>query len=190
MEKRSITKALMGRVWGLLIFFILVIAANIAISYVSNDIYRQAVMFLNTNILFLLGITIVLTIGEVFGLLIFPLNLIGPIFNALGAVLITAFLVRVLNLVDSFVPADIVGHIYYFIPLIYVIVFLIALIGGFVKIFVKTGKQGYDQDVKKSRAHGNKKIEWSDVEVEFREAFFELGRLIKNSIRKKRNIKA
>ena len=62
---------------GIISFLIVVVLANILLNYISNDLYKSGVGFLNSNFWLLLLIGIIIFVADIFGAFPFPLNL-GP----------------------------------------------------------------------------------------------------------------
>ncbi len=142
----SVAGVLISRIIGLVVFLIVLGILNIlAGTYVQAPTYLHIVAFLNANIGLLILISVLFLIGDLFGVLVFPMNLAGPIFGAVGAVFLVMFILRLLVLVG-----EITGNAFFALfagwltlP-VYIIVFIIALIGGYIGLFTDPpGKRGY-----------------------------------------------
>ena len=137
-KRESIAGILISRIGGFIFFLILLAVLNLLDgAYVQSPVFVQVVAFLNANLGLLVLITVLFLIGDLFGALTLPLNLPGPVFGALGAVFLVIFILRLLILVG-----EITGNAFFdlfkgwlTLP-VYVIVFIIALIGGYIGLFV------------------------------------------------------
>jgi hypothetical protein len=135
-RKESVVGVLISRVIGLVIFLILLGILNIlAGDYVQSPIFLQIVAFLNANLGLLILITVIFLVGDLFGALTFPLNLPGPVFGAVGAVFLVMFLFRLFSLVGELTGVGLFALFKTFALPVYVLVFIIALIGGYIALF-------------------------------------------------------
>ncbi len=137
--RESIAGILISRLVGFVIFLIFLGILNIIAESYRGEIFLQIVGFLNANLGLLVLITVVFLVADLFGALRFPLNLPAPLVNAVAAVFMVTFLIRLFVLV-----ADIsgVGVFLLFEELAYLIypaVFLIVLIGGYAVLLTSAG---------------------------------------------------
>lgn len=136
-KKRSVVGVLVSWAIGLVIFLVLLGVLNILTgSYVQAPIFVRIVGFLNANLGLLILISVVFLIGDLFGTLIFPLNLPGPIFGAVGAVFLVMFLLHLILLVGEITGIGLFAQFgrTFAVP-IYLIVFILTLIGGYIALF-------------------------------------------------------
>ncbi len=139
--QQSIAGILLSRIVGIIVFLILLGLLNIlAESVLHGAIFQQVVAFLNANVWLLILITVILLIGELFGALVFPLNLPAPIFSAIGSVFIVLFIFRVFDLAATISGVAVLRIFESFAYLIYPLVFLVVLIGGYITIAVESGR--------------------------------------------------
>jgi len=148
-KKKSILRIAFSRIIGLLVFLLIVFLVNYLAVFTSNEIFDNAVKFLNTNVWLLVMLGILFGIGELFGALQFPLNLPAPVFNAIGAVYLVTFIFRVFGLVENVVGFGFPGIFRWLSYLISVIVFVIVIIVGYVMIFTEIGKKKHKEKHKK-----------------------------------------
>jgi hypothetical protein len=135
-RKESVVGILISRVIGLVIFLILLGILNVlAGDYVQSPIFLQIVAFLNANLGLLILISVIFLVGDLFGALVFPLNLPGPVFGAVGAVFLVMFLIRLFSLVGEITGVGFFALFETFALPIYALVFIIALIGGYIALF-------------------------------------------------------
>ena len=136
-KKESIAGILISRIGGFIIFLILLgILNNLPGAHVQAAVFLQIVAFLNVNLGLLTLITVLFLVGDLFGALVFPLNLPGPIFGAFGAVYLILFLFRLFVLVGDISGVGLFAQFERaFAAPVYLIVFIVVLIGGYVALF-------------------------------------------------------
>jgi len=136
-KRKSILKVAVSRIVGLIVFLIVLFLLNMLTFAVSFHLLDQVVIFLNTNLVLILFMSVVVGLGEIFGVMKFPYNLPAPLVNACGAVLIVAFIFQLMFFVFMLGHIPLVGLFRFLQYLIYPLVFIIVLIVGYVKIFLK-----------------------------------------------------
>lgn len=185
MARRSFGRVFFGGVLGALFFLLLLGLLNVVAIFVPNVVFQEIVAFFNYNLLLLLFIHLVVFLGNLFGLFMFPFSLVYPLLNAFGSMLVLVFILRVLRLVGGFVGM----HVYHAVYPLYVIALfvvpLIVLIVGYVQIFTSGVKKLSKRRVRKA-ARPKPEVEWSDVGDEFRKAFYELGCLLQETFAESR----
>lgn len=136
-RKESVAEVLVSRVIGIVVFLIVLGILNIlAGAYVQAPIFLQVVGFLNANLGLLILIAALFLIGDLFGALVFPLNLPGPIVSAFGAVYLVIFLVRLFLLVSAITGVGLFSVAGRALTLpVYLFVFIIALVAGYIGLF-------------------------------------------------------
>lgn len=135
-RKESFFGVLISRIIGLVILLILIAILNALAGYVQSLTFLRVVEFLNANIGLLILIAALFLVGDLFGALTFPLNLPGPVFGAAGAVFTIMFLFRLFSLVAGITGIAIFGIFTGPLALlIYIIIFVLALIGGYIALF-------------------------------------------------------
>jgi hypothetical protein len=136
-REESVAEVLISRIIGLVIFLIVLAILNIlAGAYVQAPIFLRIVAFLNANLALLILISAIFLIGDLFGVLEFPLNLPGPIFGAVGAVFLVMFLFRLFSLIGEITGIELFTLFERTLALpVYILVFTIVLIGGYIALF-------------------------------------------------------
>lgn len=134
------------RLLGLALFLVLLFMLNILNPLIDYLLLDRIVHFLNTNVDLIVYMTFIFLFGELFMMSSLPLNLPGPLLNAAGSLLAVTFVLRVFELVDSFIGNNIFQIFNQFSFLIYPLVFIIVLLAGYATIFTteiknKTSKQ-------------------------------------------------
>jgi len=157
-QGRSIFKVFLNKLIGFLVFLVLLGIAYILIDFIPNQIYEDIVIFLFSNLFLILLITIAATISEMFWVLDFPLNLPAPLFSGTMAVLMAEFFynlsIFIGTLMDkNLLPIDKTTQLS-----IYLLLFAIVLIIGYIKIlfyFFKPKKTYTEEKSKKSEEKNN-----------------------------------
>jgi hypothetical protein len=198
-NKKSVSGAIRTKLIGIVLLLMVLAVLNFFKLFVDNSYLHQGLQIVNDNILLIFLIAAFLLIGEIFNTLTFPFILPGPIFNALGAVLIVALIFRIFTLADSITEEDIsqildpLSILVY--PLVFIIVLLIDYIGIFARIFEKrktepskapNKEKSPDQSESATQNLSEGKT-WQDIGSEFRKTIYDLLRLIRSSINKKRD---
>jgi hypothetical protein len=131
--------------------------------------------------------------GEVFNTFIFPLNLPGPLFTAVGSLFLLTLLFRILLFIDSLFGLRVFWPLDRFSFLIFPIVFVVVLVVGYIRIFTDLVVPA-KREIERTKSAENKKnsdkktedVDWEDVKKEFKKTVFDLLSLVRESINKKR----
>ena len=136
-RKESFVGVLVSRLTGIIVFLILLGVLNIIAGvYVRSPAFLRVVELLNVNVGFLILIAAIFLVGDLFGTLVFPLNLPGPFFSAVGAVFTVVFIFRLFALVGEMTGIGVFTLFSGTLALlIYILVFVVVLIGGYVALF-------------------------------------------------------
>ena len=133
---KEIGHEILTRFIGFLIFLVLLGLANVLTFYIKNEIFLSVVNFLNANIWLIIIFSVILLIGEIFGLLMFPLNIPGPLFNAVGGVLLIQFVFKLFSFIITLSNVTINIPLNYIENFVMIIVFIIVLVIGYVHIII------------------------------------------------------
>ena len=197
-ENKSIPRIVFLRVIGLVLFLFFLYIANFLPFFTDNPLNYRVIQFLNENTGLIILMSIIFLFGELFNALIFPLNLPAPLFNASGSVLLVAFIFRIFALVDILLNEKIFQVFNKISFLMYPFVFIIVMLGGYMTILTKLSKTDQPQEkeiefkqrkVEEQSEKTGTRITWEDVGNEFKQAIYDLLRLIRQSINKKINQK-
>lgn len=131
--KKTVLGVTLSKLIGLLIFLFLLGLANML--KIDNSSYLQTVQFLNKSLGIIILFSIFFYLGELFSIFEFPINLPSPVLNALGGVFLATFLFRIFYIVGDIVSQDFFAIFRVFEPLLYLIIFFIVIIAGYVSIF-------------------------------------------------------
>ena len=136
-----IIRNLTSKIIAVIAFLILVWLANLVEGFINNGLYSSIVGFMNFNIILIIIIALVFFIGDAFDIVGFPFNFPAPLFNAVGGMFLTVFIFRVLALVNGFIAGNPLEIILSIAPVVYVLVFTIVLIGGYLRIFSRARRR-------------------------------------------------
>ena len=180
-KKQSPMRIVLYDLVSFLVFLIILGILNASLDYFDNNILNEVVRLLNNNIWLILVFSIIFTIGEVFGALRFPSNLPAPIFNAIGSIFLLNFLFKIFALVGTLSEIDTFNAISNVFPLLYPIIFLLVLLGGYISIFTNIS---WDHPKKKTSTPKTKEERsWDDVGNEFKEMLYEAFHSARESIK-------
>ncbi len=137
-RKESFAGILVSRITGIIVFLILLGVANIiAGAYSMTPAFLRVVGFFNTNVGLIVLISAIFLVSDLSDTFIFPLNLPGPVIGAFGTIFMVIFIFRLFALVGDMTGIGIfsifTGTLAH---QIYVLVFVAALIGGYVLLFM------------------------------------------------------
>ncbi len=180
-KKQSPMRIVLYDLVSFLVFLIILGILNASLDYFDNNILNEVVRLLNNNIWLILVFSIIFTIGEVFGALRFPSNLPAPIFNAIGSIFLLNFLFKIFGLVGKLSEIDTFDAISNVFPLLYPIIFLLVLLGGYISIFTNIS---WDRPKKKTSTPKTKEERsWDDVGNEFKEMLYDAFHSARESIK-------
>ena len=162
MELKNILTIVFKRAISFLIFIILLFCMRFLIPLANNGFFTAIVSFLEGSIWVLFMATLFLMLGELFDELLFPLNLPAPILSAAGSLFVLSFIFGLFSLISQLTDSSFLLNIQPFYSLIYLIVFLLVLITGYLDIFSKMPKGGFyrrshDGEEPPSRKQGRKR---------------------------------
>jgi len=162
------------------------------------------VNFLYDNTWLILVFSVLFLMGEVFHALIFPINLLAPLFTALGTVFLVSFIFQLLYYVDGITHTNF-AILRPLTPLISLIIFLIVIIVEYVGIFSEAicrvapttpplqppPNVPPSSEVPPPAAEGEgkapKEKTWEDIGSEFRGLLYDTMHKIRESINQKRD---
>jgi len=134
---KTVKKVIIERVIGLIIFLLLVAGLNYFSSTFDNQYYQAVLKFTNTNLILLIMIHIVMSLGELAGTAPLPASLIAPLINACGTMLILTLVFKVFALFDSVIEMNIFGRAEPFYIFVYIIFFVIVLVSNLAVVLRK-----------------------------------------------------
>jgi hypothetical protein len=126
---------LFSKFLGLVIFLVMLLILNLILPYFPGTVLPAIVSFFNAHILDIILMSVVIGTAEILYALIFPISLLAPPVAAIGAVLVVRFILLLFGMLDSALNISIQQVFAPFILIIYILVFLIVLIVGYIKVF-------------------------------------------------------
>jgi len=144
-EGRSILGLAFSRLLGLACFLLMVWLLNYLLICIDNDLFSQAVGFLNDNVILLMAMAVIYAAGEIFSSLSFPLSLPAPILDAVASVFLAEFIFRLLSLTGKVTGEPAFKVFDGFKDPAYMIVFVAVLATGYISIFMRLAGAGRKQ---------------------------------------------
>jgi hypothetical protein len=183
MKEKSTAKIIVSSTISFLIFLILLSIANFLTQYIQNNYYTITIEFLINNLYLSFIIFFISLIADIFWNISFPFNIPAPIISAISSIFIITYLYRLWLLIESIINTS----AYIPITTIYIIIFWVVIIGGYLKVLAKVGKwEEKNKEIKVDKKQKKEKVEWSEVGNEFKLALYNLGRALNNAFSKKK----
>jgi hypothetical protein len=186
MKKRSVLSITLSKIIGLAFFFFFLWILNHNI--LDGIINQELITFLNQNIWIVVTLSIIFYFGELFYVLDFPLNVVYPLFNVVGSVLLIDFIFSIIYVIDEIIEIEVFTPVYLFKPLVYLIVPLLVIIVGYMKVYESLKSEDKQKEKEKSNSNNNKSkddndkdVEWNDVGNQFKLALYNIGSSLKNN---------
>jgi len=151
---KEIGHEILTRFIGFLIFLVLLGLANVLTYYIKNEIFLSVVNFLNVNVWLIIIFSVILLIGEIFGLLMFPLNIPGPLFNAVGSVFLIQFVFKLFEFITKLSKVVINIPLNNIENVVMILVFIIVLVVGYVHIVIDATRPK-----KRMHSHNERQVE-------------------------------
>ena len=186
MARKSVFSVILSKIFGFLFFLLMVYVANLLTQYIDSEIYTEILHFINRNFTFLVITSLILMLGEIFFAIYFPFNLPAPLFSSIGSIMIVTFIGKIFLLVDSFTGENIYLIFRILSYVVYPLVFLIVLIGGYISIFFRLFTPAERPHKPKDRIIDVKPVKsWHDIGNEFRQLIYDFLNMLRKSIKKK-----
>lgn len=184
-KDRSVTWILVSGLSGILIFLILLGV----LGYFSGSFAAPIpaiIDFLYDNAALIVFFSLIFIVADIFGTFPFPANLPGPIFSAIGSVLLLSFIFHIFAFVyQPYAPIPYPLDLIAFI--LYPLVFIIVLIAGYVHIFSRLA----EKERKAERTAGEAGTSsaggktWDEIGAEFRDMIYDTFHRIREEINRK-----
>lgn len=158
---------------------------------VNNVVFGHLVSFLTANTGLVVLFSLLFLLGEVCYSLLFPLNLLAPLFNALGSVFLVSFIFKLLYRLDSITHTTNFGVLEPLSPLVYLIIFLIVLLAGYVDIFtcvLRSGPRTPTTEIPptsqpESEGPAPTNPEWDDIGAEIRRLIYDIVHQLREGLK-------
>lgn len=184
-KNRSPMQILVVRLIALFVILLLLAVSNIILASAGVVLPDSIVSFFKNNLVLLTVMILVFMLGEVFNYLRFPLNLPAPVFNATAAVMLTAFIYNLFDLVEAIIDRKLFTTLRLLSYIIYPLIFSIVFIMGYLTIFSNFRKERDKmQKTKKKKAEKpgedeDDSIQWEDIGREFRALVYDFIQLMR-----------
>lgn len=126
-----VMKIILSKLVGFLIFILLIGLLNLLTLFITYPVYQSAVDVINASLWTLIALGLLFTVAEIFWALDYPWDIPAPFFSAVSSMFLISFII---TLLEFALGQDFLGGLEW---IIYVIVFLIVLISGFMKIYAE-----------------------------------------------------
>ena len=185
-ERKSLLWVIISRVTGFMFFLAAVFALNILKDRIDNHTFRLIVDFINDNFALIVIMTIIFFFTEISSVLIFPLNLPAPIIGAIGSIFLVTFVFNILEFVDFLIDFDFFHLIERFTNIIYTVVFIITIVGGYLSILFKPFAAAEKTREKPEEKETEKKKDktWEDIGKEIKNALYDSFHSMRESAKK------
>jgi hypothetical protein len=194
-KRKSSISIIFHSIISFLIWIMLLIIANILVSYINEPIYEMVIQFFNSLLVLFFIIFLIGMINSLFWNFSFPINLFAPILSAILSIFIVNLIYQIIKFIQIFVYfnglANIDGLIQY--P-IYLLVFFTTLILGYLLIILeeshiekehsKDKTRENKRDLKNKRKSNGINVSGEDVKKEFRKVAYNIGEAINKGIKK------
>ncbi len=150
---RSPLHALISGLVGIIVYLAVVLVLGLIAGSISCPLLSGFVAVLIASIPLVIVFSILFMLGDIFALFSFPLNLLFPLFNAMGSVLLIAFLFRILGFMDTFYLLGIAPALRLVSLILYPLIILVVLVTGYVSIADRYGEE-YPTDTRPSPGPG------------------------------------
>ncbi len=165
-------KIILYRMLGFLSFLILLSIANILVPIVNQRLYTSILVFFNINMILLFILTCIGIVNDIFWSFKFPFNLPAPLTSGVLSACSIIFLYQIWEFIRAQLNID------FYIPALSLLipVALFVIVIGYIKILVEHEKPKEHMKERLEREYKSKKVEWEDVEKEFRSVLYNIGR--------------
>lgn len=183
-RRRSIIWSVFAILIGVLAFLTLVMVLSFLEPSLHNPFFSSLVILLQHNFLYLLIVFLLLMTGQIFDRFTFPFNLPAPLFHAIASVFLVLVMFNVFAWVDSLSGSNFFPSLEVLEILLYFLVFLIVLIGGYFKIFGDLLTYSRDVERKGEAAPVSPDVKtWDTIGNEFRQLIYDLFHRMREEIR-------
>jgi hypothetical protein len=198
MAKDSVSKRILLKIIGFLIFLIILGLANFLTKYITDLFYGDVVNFLIENLWLSFLIFVSTLVAEIFWMMWFPLDIPAPFLSAVSSLFIVNYLYNiylflgVYTYIDAPIPIGSIYEIVFWMVIGVGYILLLARIAKDVREKKKgvenqeRGKRERKQDENEEKKSSG--IEWNDVGGQFRLGCYNIGKAF-NGLFEKRNKK-
>jgi hypothetical protein len=183
--KKNIPGIILSKIFGILIFFVILYFLNRL--QIDNEMFVLWSGFLNNNAALFVVMSLVFMIAEIFFALNFPFNFPGPIFAAFASLMLVKFIFKIFVVIDSALKLNISSIFSSMMFMIYPLVFVLVIAGGYVTIFSKIKCKSKSKSKKTDKHKGCcDDKSWDEVGEDCKKGLSSLFRKIADSIDKEK----
>lgn len=144
---KTIPKIIISRLISIAVFLLIIWLMNFMVKFTDNAMVRMIVGFVNETMWLLILMSVLFGLGEVFFAMRFPLNLPGPLFNGVAALLLVSFIYDMFVLIDRLVNIQFLTHFRWLMIVAYPLVFILVVVIGYMVLL--NGNKGKRKSKKK-----------------------------------------
>ncbi|MDD1651881.1 MAG: hypothetical protein LUO86_02465 [Methanomicrobiales archaeon] len=183
-RRRSLVWSVFAILVGVLAFLTLVMVLSFLEPTLHNPFYTSLVTLLQENFVYLLIVFLLLMTGQIFDRFSFPFNLPAPLFHAIASVFLVLVMFNVFAWVDSLSGSNFFPNLEVLQIMLYFLVFLIVLIGGYFRIFGDLLTYSRDVERRGEAAPVPADVKtWDAIGTEFRQLIYDLVHRMREEIR-------
>ncbi len=183
-RRRSLVWSVFAILLGVLAFLTLVMVLSFLEPSINNLFFSSLVTLLQDNFIYLLIEVLLLMTGQIFDRFTFPFNLPAPLLNAIASVFLVLVMFNIFAWVDSLSGSNFFPNLEVLQIMLYFLVFLIVLIGGYFKIFGDLLTYSRDVERKGEAAPVSPDVKtWDAIGNEFRQLVYDLFHRMREEIR-------
>ena len=183
-RRRSLVWSVFAILVGVLAFLTLVMVLSFLEPTLHNPFYTSLVTLLQENFVYLLIVFLLLMTGQIFDRFSFPFNLPAPLFHAIASVFLVLVMFNVFAWVDSLSGSNFFPNLEVLQIMLYFLVFLIVLIGGYFRIFGDLLTYSRDVERRGEAAPVPADVKtWGAIGTEFRQLIYDLFHRMREEIR-------
>jgi uncharacterized membrane protein len=183
--KKKLLHIFMSWVFSIVILFVIFSGLFILNQKGDNMFFELIFLFLKDNLIFIILISSVFFIAEIFFYFDFPINIPAPIINGIGSIFLINLIFEIFAFIGGITQQDIFMILISFSVFIYPLVFIIVLISGYFLILARIKKKSKKESENENefiKDINKDKKSWNDIEDEFRETLYEGIHAVKKSI--------
>jgi len=189
-RSRSIPWIVASRLLGIVIFLIVLAVARAAAFTSGNALFSTLVDFFYANLGLIIFIGILFLVAECFGVLIFPLNLPAPLFNAIASIFLVSFILRLLEVINGYYGLEILPILDVLEVLLYPLLFILVLIAGYYEIFSGIGQEEGKPVVEHPQSPPSPSSEpaaksWDEIGSEIRQTIYDIVHRFREEINRR-----
>ncbi|MDD1718850.1 MAG: hypothetical protein LUQ25_02205 [Methanoregulaceae archaeon] len=185
-KERSVTWILLSGLGGIVIFLLLLALLQYVSFHSGSAFLSEFVTFLFENAPLIVFMGVMFMLADIFRAFSFPASLPGPLFSALGAVFLVAFLLHIMEFIGATYDITLFQPLKAIEFILFPVIFIIAVIAGYATLFMENGgtDRAEDRQTRTSDESVGEKS-WDDLGREFRELVYDALRRCREDLKRK-----